>query len=72
VNSPAATHINDLGGEMLSQLELFFESYNRAHGRKFCRSEIDARPSDDMLFVVKLWIGQFAESGGTGGMTDPH
>jgi len=35
VNSPAATHINDLGGEMLSQLELFFESYNRAHGRKF-------------------------------------
>jgi len=35
VNSAALTHINQLGGEALSQLELFFESYNRAHGRKF-------------------------------------
>jgi len=35
VNPAPLTHINELRGETLSQLELFFESYNRAHGRKF-------------------------------------
>jgi inorganic pyrophosphatase len=35
VNSPALNHINELGAEAIGQLELFFEAYNRAHGRKF-------------------------------------
>jgi hypothetical protein len=35
VNSPTIIHIDELGSDAPSQPELFFESYNRAHRRKF-------------------------------------
>ncbi len=35
VNRPAVQSIDELGDDRLSEIEHFFVSYNRAHGRKF-------------------------------------